>query len=70
MDHQVTLTFEVKTPRWAPLYLGAIRFFHDLGVLDVNVDVVAAFILRRVKYRVGRGKWQTLATSPPTSHKP
>lgn len=63
----LTLTVQVKTPRWLPVYLGAVKFFSDLGVLDVDVDIVSAFICRQIKYRVGRGKWQTFRTSQPTS---
>lgn len=46
---EITLTFTWRLPFWWRLYIGALKFFHDFGVLDVDVEVAAKFVAKRIR---------------------
>ncbi|MET4174782.1 hypothetical protein ABIB99_005888 [Bradyrhizobium sp. LA6.1] len=52
----VTITLSVRLPFWWRAYVGALKFFNDVGALNVNPEVAAAFICRHTTVRCG--KWR------------
>ncbi|MCK1541445.1 hypothetical protein IVB12_05490 [Bradyrhizobium sp. 179] len=54
----LTVTVSVKLPFWWKAYVGALRFFHDLGLLRVNPEIAADFIVRNASFQVGGKRWR------------
>lgn len=52
----LTVTLSVKLPWWWKVYIAAIKFFHDFGVLHVDAEAAAACICRHTTIRCG--KWR------------
>lgn len=43
------VTLKVRLPWWRSLYFGALKFAHDCGVLEVDPDIAAAFIIKHAR---------------------
>lgn len=48
------ITVSINLPWWWRLYTGAVIVSHYLGVIEVDKDVVANFLIRHAKIKVGR----------------
>lgn len=45
----MTLTFTYRLPFWWKAYVYALKFFHDLGVLEIDTEVAAEFVAKRAR---------------------
>jgi hypothetical protein len=56
----VTLSFTWRLPFWWRLYIGALKFFHGLGLLEVDVEVAAQFVAKRIRVYIvtSDGRWK------------
>jgi hypothetical protein len=55
-SEKITVTVSVRLPWWWMAYIGALKFFHDLGVLRVDVEAVAQFVIRHASFRCDGAK--------------
>lgn len=45
----ITVTIRVRLPWWWRLYVYAVKFSHDCGVIEADPEVVGNFISRHTK---------------------
>ncbi|WP_156456943.1 hypothetical protein [Bradyrhizobium sp. CCH5-F6] len=56
VESMLTVTLSVKLPFWWRAYVGALKFFSDLGWLSVDPQAAADFVCRHTTVRCG--KWR------------
>lgn len=48
------ISFRIILPWWWRVYIGAIAFFHHIGVLEIDGDAVSKFLIRHCRIeRIG-----------------
>ena len=59
VDGPLVVTLKAKVPWWCDAYIGALKFFQGMGVLEVDPEVAGAFVARHIKVYVRCGnRWK------------